>query len=215
MYAAHEWCHTAAFAMLAVNTGPSKSAGFTLIELMITIAIAAILMMIVAPNLSAYRRNAELTSAANTFMASLNAARSEAMKRGRNAMVVPTNNGANWNDGWVVFVDIDRSQNYNESTDSVVASQAALPAGITITGVNSASGSTPYVMFDASGYSRLKAGGFGALTLSMARTEGTTAEQLDQTRRIIVASTGRVRMCKPLSATDANCASGISNVTGQ
>jgi len=201
--------------MLAVNTGPSKSAGFTLIELMITIAIAAILMMIVAPNLSAYRRNAELTSAANTFMASLNAARSEAMKRGRNAMVVPTNNGANWNDGWVVFVDIDRSQNYNESTDSVVASQAALPAGITITGVNSASGSTPYVMFDASGYSRLKAGGFGALTLSMARTEGTTAEQLDQTRRIIVASTGRVRMCKPLSATDANCASGISNATGQ
>ena len=201
--------------MLALNTARSKSAGFTLIELMITIAIAAVLMMIVAPNLSAYRRNAELTSAANTFMAGLNTARSEAMKRGRNAMVVPTNNGVNWNEGWVVFVDIDRSQNYNESADTIVANQAALPAGITITGVNSASGSTPYVMFDASGYSRLKAGGFGALTLSMARTEGTAAEQLDQTRRIIISSTGRVRICKPLSATDSNCLSGISNATGQ
>ena len=201
--------------MLAVNMQRRSSSGFTLIELMITLAIAAILLMVAVPNLSAYRRNAELTSAANTFMASLNTARSEAMKRGRNAMVVPTNNGSNWNDGWVVFVDIDRSQNYNESTDTVVASQAAFPAGINITGVNSAAGGTPYVMFDASGYSRLKAGGFGALSLSMARTEGTVAEQLDQTRRIIIASTGRVRICKPLSATDANCASVISNTTGQ
>ena len=215
MYAARKWHHTNILAMLAIKARLKRSAGFTLIELMITVAIAAILMMVAAPNISAYRRNAELTSAANTFMASLNTARSEAMKRGRNAMVVPINNGANWNAGWVVFVDIDRSQDYNESTDSVVASQAALQAGITITGVNSASGGTPYVMFDASGYSRLKAGGFGALTLSIARLEGTAAEQLDQTRRIIIASTGRVRMCKPLSATDSNCSSGISNATGQ
>ena len=181
---------------------------------MITVAIAAILMMVAAPNLSAYRRNAELTAAANTFMASLNTARSEAMKRGRNAMVVPTNNGSSWNDGWVVFVDINRSQNYDESTDTVVATQIALPTGISMTGVNTASGGTPYVMFDPSGYSRDKSGGFGALNLTLARTEGTAAQQLDQTRRIIIASTGRVRMCKPISSTDANCASGITN-TGQ
>lgn len=191
-----------------------SSSGFTLIELMITLAIAAILMMVAVPNLSAYRRNAELTSAANTFVASLNTARSEAMKRGRYAMVVPTNNGASWNDGWVVFVDINRTQTYTESTDSVVATQIALPTGINMTGVNTATGATPYVMFDPSGYSRDKSGGFGALTLTLARTEGTATEQLDQTRRIIIASTGRVRMCKPISATDANCASGITS-TGQ
>ena len=182
---------------------------------MITLAIAAILLMVAVPNLSAFRRNAELTSAANTFVASLNTARSEAMKRGRYAMVVPTNNGASWNDGWIVFVDINRTQTYTESTDSVVATQIALPAGIVMTGVNTAAGATPYVMFDPSGYSRDKSGGFGALTLTLARTEGTAAQQLDQTRRIIIASTGRVRVCKPISAADANCASGISNTTGQ
>jgi len=201
--------------MLAVVIKRKGSTGFTLIELMITVAIAAVLMMVAVPNLSAYRRNAELTSAANTFMASLNAARGEAMKRGMNAMVVPTSNGASWNAGWVIFVDTNRSQTYNESTDTVVSSQTALPAGINMTGVNSATGATPYVMFDASGYSRLKTGGFGALTLTIARTEGTASQQLDQTRRIIIASTGRVRMCKPASATDTNCASGISNTTGQ
>lgn len=201
--------------MLAVNMQRRSSSGFTLVELMITLAIAAILLMVAVPNLSAYRRNAELTAAANTLMASLNTARSEAMKRGRNAMIVPTNNASSWNDGWVVFVDIDRSQNFNESTDAVVSSQVALPAGMSVSGVNSATGATPYIMFDASGYSRLKAGGFGALTLTIARTEGTVSEQLDQTRRVVIASTGRVRMCKPISASDANCASGISNTTGQ
>ena len=200
--------------MLAVDSKMKSSAGFTLIELMVTVAIAAILMMVAVPNLSAYRRNAELTSASNTFMASLNTARGEAMKRGMNAMVVPTSNGADWNAGWVVFVDTNRSQTYNESTDTVVSSQVALPAGINVTGVNSATGAAPYVMFDASGYSRLKSGGFGALTLTIARTEGSTADQLEQTRRIIIASTGRVRMCKPTSATDTNCASPIS-ITGQ
>lgn len=179
-----------------------------------TLAIAAILLVVAVPNLSAYRRNAELTSAANTFVASLNTARSEAMKRGRNAMVVPTNNGTSWNDGWIVFVDINRTQTYTESADSVVATQTALPTGINMTGVNSATGVAPYIMFDASGYSRLKTGGFGALTLTLARTEGTTAEQLDQTRRIVISSTGRVRICKPVSASDTNCASGITS-TGQ
>lgn len=130
-------------------------------------------------------------------------------------MVVPTNNGASWNAGWVVFVDTDRDQNYTESTDTVVSSQSAFPAGVSVTGVNSAAGGAPYVMFDAQGYSKLKNGGFGALTLTIARSEGTAAEQLDQTRRIVIASTGRVRVCKPTSATtDPTCPSGILS-TGQ
>ena len=211
MRSACEWCYTNVFAMLAVNMHRRSSSGFTLIELMITVAIAAILLMVAAPNLSAFRRNAELTSAANTFVASINTARSEAMKRGRYAMVVPTDNGASWNAGWIVFVDIDRTQIYNQGIDSVVATQIELPTGISMTGVNTATGTTPYVMFDPSGYSRDKSGGFGALTLTLARTEGTAAQQLDQTRRIIIASTGRVRMCKPISASDANCASGITS----
>ena len=193
--------------MLAVNMQRRSSSGFTLIELMITLAIAAILLMVAVPNLSAYRRNAELTSAANTFMAGLNTARSEAMKRGRNAIVVPTNNGSNWNGGWVVFVDVNGNQTFNEGTDFVVASQAELPTGVNITApaTSIAGGSTPYIMFDASGYSKLKTSGPAAVTLSFERTDGTTQENLNQTRRIKVAFTGRVRMCKPASATDTNC----------
>ena len=180
--------------------------GFTLIELMVTLAIAALSMLVAVPSLTAYKRNAELTSATNTLLAAINAARGEAMKRGMNALVVPTNNGTDWNTGWVVFVDKDRSGTYSGNIDSTVLAQGALASYFNVTGNGSAAASAPYVMFDASGYSKIKGGGFGALTLTLSRTDISGSALYEQTRRIVIANTGRARTCKPASATDATCA---------
>ena len=185
--------------------------GFTLIELMVTLAIGVLLMMVAIPSLTTYKRNAELTSAANTLLAAINAARGEAMKRGRNAFVVPTNNGTNWNQGWVVFVDMNNSQTYT-STDTLVLSQAALPSTLTAVANGSGQASPPYVMFDASGYSKLKgSAGFGALTFSISRNDVTGTIAYDQMRLIKIASTGRVRICKPTMASDPNCSYVVSD----
>lgn len=193
--------------MLAVKTSLiKKSAGFTLIELMVTVAIAAVMLMVVGPNLSAFKRNAELTSATNTLVGAINAARTEAMKRGMSSLIVPTNNGSSWNDGWIVFVDNNRTQSYDSAADVTVLVQTALQSYFSVSGNNSAAGSAPYIMFDASGYSKLKSGGFGALTLTLTRSDLAGSQQVDQTRRIIIAKTGRVRSCKPVNATDATCA---------
>lgn len=194
---------------------PRRPHGFTLIELMVTLAIAAILMMVAVPSFVSYQKNAQLTSAANTLLAATNAARGEAMKRGMSAMVVPTNNGSDWKTGWVVFVDKDNSRAYTATGDNTVLTQAALPSGISITGNNTAAETPAYIMFDASGYSKTKANGFGALSISFARTDVAAADQYRQTRRIIIASTGRVRMCTPVSATDTNCPATVSQTTGQ
>lgn len=187
---------------------PRRPHGFTLIELMVTLAIAAILMFLAAPSFVSYQRNTQLTSAANTLLAAINAARGEAMKRGMSAMVVPTNNGSDWTTGWVVFVDKDNSRTYTDTgdvKDSIVLTQAAVPAGISISGTGIASGGTPYILFDASGYSKTKAGAFGALSISFARTDVVSADQFSQTRKIKIASTGRIRMCTPKSASDEDC----------
>lgn len=182
--------------------------GFTLIELMVTLAIASILMLIAVPSLTTYRRNAELTSATNTLLAAINAARGEAMKRGTNAMVVPTNNGTDWNTGWVVFAlgATNTTQAYNAGTDKTVHVQSAVPTYINVVGNLSAAENPAYMMFDASGYSKTKAGGFGALTLTLTRTDVSGTSALNETRRIVIARTGRARTCKPTSASDANCA---------
>ena len=176
--------------------------GFTLIELLVTLALVAILMTVAAPSFVAFQRNAELTSLANTLLASMNAARGEAMKRGRNAFVSPIDN-AKWESGWVVYVDMDKSQNYSSSSDITLLSIPSTPSYIAITGTKNVIASPPYIMFDASGYSKDKSGGFGALTFSIARNDVSSSEIAAQTRRLIIASTGRIRLCKPV--TDPTC----------
>lgn len=179
--------------------------GFTLIELMVTISIGTILMMIATPNLISYRRNAELTSASNTLVSSINAARGEALKRGLSAMVVPTANGSNWNTGWVVFVDVDSDRTFNSTVDTLVFTQAALSSSISMTGNGVASGSSPAVIFDSSGYPKTRTGGFGAATLSITRTDTSITSDPSQTRRVVISITGRTRVCTPRSATDSEC----------
>jgi type IV fimbrial biogenesis protein FimT len=172
-----------------------RQAGFTLVELMFTITIAAILMVIAVPSFIAYQRNSELTGAANGLLASAAAARTEAMKRNLPALVVPL--GSGWASGWRSFVDVDRNGSYG-GTDILVASQRAMPAYFSVTGAGTAAGSAPFLRFDGSGYSAWA-------NVAFARTDVTGAALFAQTRYVVLALTGRVRVCKPVSATDPAC----------
>lgn len=178
--------------------------GFTLIELMVTIAIAAILMVVAVPSLITYQRNSEMTSFANTLLASINAARGEAMKRGRYAMVVPAD-GVAWASGWLVFVDIDGgTRTYSAASDILVTTKEAPPSFLNVSGNGPAGEAAPYIMFDPSGYAAKKpASATANLTLTITRNDVSTSEAAEQTRLVVIAKTGRARVCKP--STDATC----------
>lgn len=178
--------------------------GFTLIELMVTIAIAAILMVVAVPSLVTYQRNSEMTSFANTMLASINAARGEAMKRGRYAMVVPAD-GLLWASGWVVFVDVDATRTYNSANDFLVTTKEAPPSFLAVSGNGPAGEAAPYIMFDPSGYAAKKSSSTTTpnLTLTITRNDVPTAEAAEQTRLLIIAKTGRARVCKP--SADSTC----------
>lgn len=181
--------------------------GFTLIELMITIAIAAALLKVAAPSFTSFMRNSTLTSATNTLLTAINTARSEAIKTGMNAYVIP--NGSAWSAGWLVFVDLDNDGNFTASSDRTVLEQAAPASFITITANGNAAATPPYVKFNSSGYASNKgvvgSPGTGNLTFSLARNDVSSNAEI---RRVVVGRSGRARACTP--STDSSCTSSAA-----
>lgn len=190
-----------------MTTSSQSCKGFTLIELLVTLSLITILMTIAAPSFTSFLRNAELTSRTNSFLANINAARSEAMKRGRDAVVIPLD-GASWNSGSVVFVDMNNNRTYEVATDVLVyRSGDVLPNYLEITANGPASASPPYMRFDAQGYPKPASPDTRNFTFSIARNDVSGNEVFNQTRRLKVAITGRARICKPASASDSACSS--------
>jgi type IV fimbrial biogenesis protein FimT len=100
-----------------MNTAPRPSTGFTMIELVVTLTIGAILVAVGVPSMSTFIRDQRLTSQANSLVLSLNFARSEAIKRDLAAGVqlCASSDGAtcingNWALGWIVPDPVDATQ---------------------------------------------------------------------------------------------------------
>lgn len=116
----------------------AKQSGFTLPELMITVAVAAILLGLAVPSFRETAISNRLTVATNEFMAAVNFARSEAIKRGENVILCKTSTGTScneggnkWEIGWMAFVDKVKDNKWT-SGDEILRVWPALPAKYTI-----------------------------------------------------------------------------------
>ncbi len=121
--------------------------GFTLIELMVTIAIMAILAALALPSFESMLRNNRLSAASSALQVSLNLARSEAIKSGSNSRVwlVPASPDA-FTTGWTVFFDSDSSSTYsaNYATTGAPTANSASVRRIEITAAPSSPVSVSY-----------------------------------------------------------------------
>jgi type IV fimbrial biogenesis protein FimT len=195
--------------------------GFTLIELMFTLAVAAVIIGIAAPNMRTFILNNRINSTATEFVRSMQNARSEASKRQRNVVIcmsanptatTPTCATSNYV-GWIVFEDTNTNWDY-DTGETVIESHTFQPTlkiladkgkrnsyasnGFsTVNGATAAqANATAYVVCD----SRQNVDSNG----------GTTG--LSVARGIVIAPTGRVRTTRVVnSTTDLN---DISDLLG-
>jgi type IV fimbrial biogenesis protein FimT len=102
---------TRAFSPPAGPTTLHRARGFTIVELIVTMAVVGILVSIAVPSFRSFLQNSRLANQANTLVYSLNLARSEAIRLDTPIEVCASSDGATcniaatppgWADGWIV-----------------------------------------------------------------------------------------------------------------
>jgi type IV fimbrial biogenesis protein FimT len=168
---------------------PTKSAAFTLVELMVALALVGILLAAAAPNTRAFLAAAELRERSEALMRALSVARSEAIKRGTRVDVCPSTDrehcapSATWETGWLTFVNESKSAQPPQAS-AILSRESPGRAGIAI------SGNRPiadYISFTSIGHARRHDGALQMGTFTVCRSG-------QDTQKVVLANSGRVRL---------------------
>lgn len=168
-------------------------AAFTLVELMVALAIASILLGIGVPFTRDLVQAQKITAAANDFFASMHLARAEAMRRGTRVDMVPLDGAGDWAKGWVIFVDANNNLRPDAGEETIFLHDP-LPPGISVK-ASLTDTKVQYLAYGASGRTRTHASSqrpqFGNFTFTLDK----------QVRKITLNFLGRARICNPARET--------------
>ena len=161
-----------------------KNSGYTLLELIITVALISLIFAFAIPSLTTFNQNDRLTTNINTLIGHLAYARSEAVKRSVQVAICASNDAATcsggWDDGWIVYIDAD-SDNAFTAGEEIVRTQQTLGGNNTLT----ATGIGTQIIYDNRGF--VTAASVGSLQLCDNRSG-------PHGKTIRITNTGRVRL---------------------
>jgi len=161
---------------------PRQQRAFTLIELLIGLAIFGILIVSALPSYTAWIQNTKIRNAAEAVQNGLQLARSEAVTRNTNVQLVFGADSA-----WTVSV---------VAPEQTLQSRAAEQGSADVTVTRSPANST--VTFNSLGRVTTNVGGSTGFTqVDLSVPPATMAANLARPLRVTISAAGRVRMCDP------------------
>lgn len=131
--------------------------GLTLVELMMTVAVLAIVTSLAVPGYARLTAANRITTATNELVAAIHYARSEAIRRGQTVVICKSNDGLDctvggnhWESGWIAFVE-QNTNNIRDAAEVLLHTWGAAPAGITIRPASAQNNIDDYLRFNARG----------------------------------------------------------------
>ena len=197
-----------------------KQGGFTLIELMFTVVVLAVLLAIGVPNFRDFLRNSRMAAQANDLLSAVNLTRSEAVKRRApvTLCVRADCEGGEFEDGWFVFVDENQSGAF-EAGEDVLRRHDTMPGGITTAVAETAdaeddasptfaASDTRYLSFGQSGFRRMNDGSLPvALGIVLCDTRGNFESGggpgMSAARAVEFTTSGRVAITRSVDRIEA------------
>jgi len=174
------------------GNAPLGRRGVTLVELVIALAIAALLVVIASPGFADWILEGEVMNEARHLAAAMSVARSEAIKRGDRVNLCKSRDrlncdaSASWGDGFIVFVDADHDGQVDGGVEPILRIAEAAPHGISVSGNHPVA---DYVSFTGLGTARLLNGALQMGTITVCRSGRRAVD-------VILVQTGRVRIAK-------------------
>ena len=159
--------------------------GFTLIELLIALALAGVLLTLAVPAFGNLIDRTRMDADASELLRTLRYARQEAVRSNQTITVAPLVE-RDWNQGWVVFIDLNHNGELDEDEQILRAYEG--------TSSSSIRANTPlsrYVRYNALGQSQLLNGGFQAGTFRFCPQDLTQPGVV-----MVVNRVGRVRVSR-------------------
>lgn len=167
-----------------------KNRGFTLTELLVTLAIASLLLALAGPAFTRQRAQAALRSASGQTMAALHLARRLALARGQSVTVCPSADGQRCGFNgteWLLFANTAGGTDSRLEGGEELIRRWTLPAGVNV------SGTRGYAAFQP------RPGAAATVTFEFHHRAAPGAA-----RRVVVSQTGRPRVVIQTHETGAN-----------